>query len=117
MPIPVLGRTELGLRWDQRFSEWRKLEMAVKQSQETNITEKHKKVFEALVGGGHKKFALFSCFVNGEPTAAIVIIEANESIVNIEPLFVAVTEGMKLMDHDGVPPGPELDTRRVKNEE
>ena len=54
----------------------------------TNITEKHREAFNALLSGGVGNFALFSCFVNGEPSAAIV----------------AVTPGMELKDHDGIEP-------------
>jgi len=37
----------------------------------TNITGAHQAVFEALTSGDYADFALFSCFVNGEPAAAI----------------------------------------------
>ncbi len=33
----------------------------------TNITDEHKRVFEMLKSGEYGNFALFSCFVNGEP--------------------------------------------------
>ena len=38
----------------------------------TNITAEHRTAFEALVSGDYANFALLSCFVNGEPAAAIV---------------------------------------------
>ena len=38
----------------------------------TNITADHCAAFEALTSGDYANFALFSCFVNGEPAAAIV---------------------------------------------
>ena len=40
----------------------------------TNITADHRAAFEALVSGDYANFALFSCFVNGEPAAAIVAV-------------------------------------------
>ena len=40
----------------------------------TNITAEHKAIFEALTSGDYRNFALFSCFVNGEPAAAIVAV-------------------------------------------
>jgi hypothetical protein len=38
----------------------------------TNITDHHRAAFEALASGDYANFTLFSCFVNGEPAAAIV---------------------------------------------
>jgi len=40
----------------------------------TNITDDHRAAFEALVSGDYANFALFSCFVNGEPGAAIAAV-------------------------------------------
>ena len=37
----------------------------------TNITAEHRAAFEALTSGRFDNFALFSCFVEGEPAAAI----------------------------------------------
>jgi hypothetical protein len=50
-------------------------------------------------------FALFSCFVDGEPAAAIVAVNRDGEDYNISPLFVALTPGMVLTDHDGRPCG------------
>ena len=72
-----------------------------KQTSETNITPAHKAAFQALSSGQYANFALFSCFVNGEPAAAIVTVGHDGSIA---PLFVSVTPGMALMDHDGIAP-------------
>ena len=52
-----------------------------------------------------KNFALFSCFVNGQPAPAIVAVNPNGDEYNITPLFVAVTDDMILTDHDGQQPG------------
>ena len=75
---------------------------------DTNITERHRRAFEALTSGAQENFALFSCFVDGEPAAAIVAINTNpfngddgEPEFFISPLFVSVEPGMKLSDHDG----------------
>ena len=40
----------------------------------TNITDQHREAFEALTSGEHSNFALFSCFVGGEPASAIVAV-------------------------------------------
>lgn len=74
----------------------------------TNITDELRASFEALMSGEFNNFALFSCFANGEPTSAIVAIAEierdGEQLYQIKPLFVAITPGMKLSDHDGIPP-------------
>ena len=74
----------------------------------TNITEEHKRVFEALKRGEYRNFALFSCFVNGEPAVAIAaVLPAPPEVPDdepgslIRPLFVSVTPTMRLTDHDG----------------
>jgi hypothetical protein len=70
----------------------------------THITPEHRRAFEALTGGSGN-FALFSCFIGGTPTAAIVAItEAGNGDLCITPVFVAVTDDMSLTDHDGTPP-------------
>lgn len=72
----------------------------------TNITAEHRAVFEALTSGRFDNFALFSCFVEGEPAAAIVSVNRDGEEYIISPLFVALTPGMTLTDHDGHPCGP-----------
>ena len=74
----------------------------------TNITEEHRRVFEALTSGEHDNFALFSCFLGTEPAAAIVAVdryppakEVGEPEYVISPLFVSIVPGMTLTDHDG----------------
>jgi hypothetical protein len=72
-------------------------------SQQTNITDAIQQHFAALTSGGFKNFALFSCFVDGQPAAAIVTITKNDNEYLIKPLFVSVTDAMVLTDHDGNP--------------
>jgi len=91
----------------------RRLEMAKGRAKKTNITREHKKAFNALVSGEYRNFALFSCFVNGEPSATIVAVEEEGEEVKVTPLFVAVTEGMELADHDGNRPGPFSEMRKA----
>jgi hypothetical protein len=67
----------------------------------TNITSQHRASFEALVSGDYDNFALFSCFMNGQPAAAIVAVNRDGAEYTISPLFVALTPGMLLTDHDG----------------
>jgi hypothetical protein len=69
----------------------------------TNITADHCAAFEALVSGDYANFALFSCFVNGEPAAAIVAVNRDGDGYAITPLFVSVTPSLTLTDHDGQP--------------
>ena len=69
----------------------------------TNITADHRTAFEALVSGDYANFALFSCFANGEPAAAIVAVNRDGDGYAITPLFVSVTPSLTLTDHDGQP--------------
>ena len=52
---------------------------------------------------GVDNFALFSCFVNGEPAAAIVAVNRDGDGYAITPLSVTVTPSLTLTDHDGQP--------------
>jgi hypothetical protein len=52
----------------------------------TNITADHRAAFEALVSGDYANFALFSCFVNGEPAAAIVAVNRDGDGCAVTPL-------------------------------
>lgn len=72
----------------------------------THITAAHKEAFEALTSGDYGNFALLSCFVNGDPAAAIVAVHREAEKYLLTPLFVSVTDAMRLADHDGVSPGP-----------
>jgi hypothetical protein len=69
----------------------------------TNITADHRAAFAALVSGDYRNFALFSCFVNGEPAAAIVAVNEDGGNYAITPLFVSITPALILTDHDGQP--------------
>ncbi|MFK7881436.1 hypothetical protein [Roseobacter sp.] len=69
----------------------------------TNIRFEHISAYEALTSGEHDYFALFSCFLNGEPAAAIVAVKPSDEHCGeyqITPLFVSVTNAMVLTDHD-----------------
>jgi hypothetical protein len=70
----------------------------------TYITDNHRATFEALTSGAYDNFALFSCFVNGEPAEAITTVNRDGGEYFITPLFVSVTDHMVLTDHDGRPP-------------
>lgn len=70
----------------------------------TNITAEHRAAFEALTSGEFSNFALFSCFVNGAPAAAITAVNYQDGgAYVITPLFVSITDGMVLTDHEGDP--------------
>ena len=75
---------------------------------DTNITAAHRHAFEALKSGRYDNFCLFSCYCDGQPAAAIAAVtvhppedDGGENEYLIEPLFVSVTPGMRLTDHDG----------------
>jgi hypothetical protein len=67
----------------------------------TNITAEHRSAFEALTSGEFSNFALFSCFADGQPAAAICAVTEQAGEYLIRPLFVSVTDTMRLTDHDG----------------
>ena len=75
----------------------------------TNITVEHRRAFDALKSGRYDNFCLFSCYVDGEPAAAIAAVSVHEpdgegegeAEYGIHPLFVSVTPAMRLTDHDG----------------
>jgi len=74
----------------------------------TNITEEHRRAFEALTSGDYGNFPLISVLVDGTPGAAIVAVnegphpeEGGEPEFEIRPLFVSLTRGMTVTDHDG----------------
>ncbi len=70
--------------------------------QDTNITQEHQAIFNALRDPDYKNFALYSCFIDGVPTSAIVCVnEDDDGSILIKPLFVAVTDSMTLTNHDG----------------
>jgi hypothetical protein len=46
--------------------------------------------------------SLFSCFVNGEAASAIIAVNRDGEDYVLIPLFVSVTDGMILTDHDGI---------------
>lgn len=71
---------------------------------DTNITKEHREVFNALLSGKFDNFALFSCFVNGIPSSAIVTVNKDGDEYTVVPLFVAITDDMVLTDHDGREP-------------
>ena len=74
----------------------------------TNITEDHRRAFEALTTVEAGSFCLFSCFVSGELAAAIATVnvcppaeDGGEPEFVISPIFVSLTPRMTLTDHDG----------------
>ena len=68
---------------------------------DTNIQNHHREVFDALTSGEYENFALYSCFVNGEPACAIVVAETRGETAMLIPLFVSLTPLMLLTGHDG----------------
>ena len=74
-------------------------------SETTNITEEHRRAFEALTSGKFENFCLFSCTANGHPAAAATVQPSSDGTGEAEylitPLFVSVGPGITLLDHDG----------------
>ena len=86
-----------------------------------NIAEEHRRAVDALKSGHYDNFCLFSCYVDGEPAAAIAAVSVHEpdgegeTEYGIDPLFVSVTPAMRLTDYDGTEawkPPSRLATRR-----
>ena len=77
--------------------------MTTETSTPTNITPEHREMFSAIVSSNYNNFALFSCYVNGTPAAAIVAVNRDGQAEDylITPLFVSITGDMVLTDHDG----------------
>ena len=77
---------------------------------DTNLTEDCKRAFAALRSGDVANVCPFSRFVNGESAAAVSAVTPRPSdtgdadCYRIQPLFVSVTPGMRLADHDGCEP-------------
>lgn len=71
---------------------------------QTNINQYHREAFNALRSSEYNNFTLFSCFVDGEPAAAIVAVKPDGDDYLITPLFVSITPTMKLTDHEGCAP-------------
>ena len=74
----------------------------------TNITEQHRRAFEALTSGQYGNFCQFSCEANGHPAAAIAAVTVQppsdgtgEDEYIVTPMFVSVGPGITLVDHDG----------------
>jgi hypothetical protein len=70
-------------------------------AQHSNITPGHRLVFKALTSGLSDDFALMSVFVNEQPAAMIVAAREQHDQIEIMPLFLSITDGMRITDHDG----------------
>jgi uracil phosphoribosyltransferase len=75
---------------------------------QTSITHEHRSAFEALTSGEFSNFALFNCFADGAPAAAICAVNRDGEGFSIRPLFVPVTDSMRLTGHDGRSGGKQL---------
>jgi hypothetical protein len=61
------------------------------------ITPSHVRAFQAVTTELYGEVTLASCLINGKPGVAIVLVDhVGENKVAIMPLFVAITEDMKL---------------------
>lgn len=63
----------------------------------SNITPGHVRVFQAVRSQLYDNITLASCQINGEPGVAIIMIdEVGEGRIAVMPLFVAITESMRI---------------------
>ncbi len=61
------------------------------------ITPGHVRAYQAVTTSLYGETVLASCYVNGEPGVAIVLMEhVGENKVGVLPLFVAITPGMEI---------------------
>jgi hypothetical protein len=70
---------------------------------ESTITAGHQMAFTWLRNDQETPFGLVSCYVNGEPSALIVAArpDSHGKTIEIMPLFVALTKGMRITLPDG----------------
>ena len=75
---------------------------------DTDITEDHRRAFEALTSGRFDNSCLLSCCGDGETSAAIAAVTVNppaedggEPEYVISALFICPIAAMILTDHDG----------------
>lgn len=62
-----------------------------------HITPGHVRAFQAVTSNMYDNITLWSCRINDEPGVAIVMVDhVGEGKVGVMPLFVAITETMKL---------------------
>ena len=63
--------------------------------------------FEAVRNPNISNLVLVDCTVNGEESGAICVMKRNDDgTVDLTPIFVAVTLGMKVVDTEGRQTGP-----------
>ncbi len=65
------------------------------------IPAPHKLAFNAMTCGRFENFALMACNLDGLATSAIVCVSKDGDAFRLFPLFVAVTQDMRLTDTDG----------------
>ena len=68
----------------------------------SHINEGHYMAFQALVSGQYRdNVMLLSCFVNGKPGVAIVAHREHRNGMAIMPLFLALSEGLRVTSLTG----------------
>jgi hypothetical protein len=66
-------------------------------SQTSHITPGHVRAYQAVTSQLYDNIALWSCWIDGEPGVAIVMVDhVGEGKVAVMPLFVAITEAMQV---------------------
>ena len=61
----------------------------------------HQAAFEAICEAGGENFAVYPCYVDGEPTSAIVFMRMLGNQIAVTPLFIAPTDAMEIFGHNG----------------
>lgn len=68
----------------------------------TNIKKWHRDLTKPILDSWQHEACLVSCFVDGEPSVALALVEKRGDDYIICPKFVAVTDKMVVTDHDGI---------------
>ncbi len=73
------------------------------ESDVSTITAAHEMTFAWLRHDSNTPFGLVSCYVNGKPSALVVAAKPHhgQRTVEIMPLFVALTDGMRITAPNG----------------
>lgn len=72
------------------------------------LGEREKRAFIALTSGEYDNFALMQCSVDGESASVIVsLTDDGDGNAIVRPMFVSVTERMRLLDPSGNPTVPQ----------
>jgi hypothetical protein len=77
-----------------------------KKTKKTNITQEMIDAFTAVTSNKYNNLALYSCFLDGDPTSAVVAVEKSGDEFLIRAIFVYCTDEIlqRITNHDGLRP-------------